>query len=150
MYTGYLYDRAHVLNAIRTAVRKRAFSNVCFPVQTWAGNDGAKFQLFQALLRTVGAMAAHDQRRATAAEAAAAEAAAAKAAQAARAAAATVAPLEATLQEEIKRELFPERSENGKASQVGKQQERKGCCDILMFGQVSICFNLQFRDDITM
>ncbi len=29
-------------------------------------------------------------------------------------------------------------------------QERKGCCDILMFRQVSICFNLQFRDDITM
>ena len=124
-----------------------AISNVYFPVQTWAGNDGAKFQLSQALLRTVGAMAAHDQRRA-----AAAEAAAAKAAQAARAAAATVAPLEATLQEEIKRELFPERSENGKASQVGKTQDDagKGCCDILMFGQVSICFNLQFRDDITM
>lgn len=81
-------------------------------------------------------MAAHDQRRAAAAEAAAAEAAAAEAAaakatQAARAAAATVAPLEATLQEEIKRELFPERSENGKASQVGKSQERKGVVMVL-------------------
>lgn len=92
-------------------------------------------------------MAAHDQRRAAAAEAAAAEAAAAeaaaaKAAQAARAAAATVAPLEATLQEEIKRELFPERSENGKASQVGKSQERKGCCDGVVIFDVWASFNM--------
>lgn len=86
-------------------------------------------------------MAAHDQRRAAAAEAAAAEAAAAKAAQAARAAAATVAPLEATFQE-IKRELFPERSENGKASQVGKSQERKGCCDGVVIFDVWASFNM--------
>ena len=134
-----------MLNAIHTAVVHLGNLKCLLPSTDMGRNGGAKFQLSQALLRTVGAMAAHDQRRA-----AAAEAAAAKAAQAARAAAATVAPLEATLQEEIKRELFPERSENGKASQVGKTQERKGYCDLLMFGQVSICFNLQFKDDITM